>query len=277
MRRPALSLVAVSGRCWATSAATSWQRRRSSQQGDDHRQLLTAPRARRWRSGSEARYQRPRASAPLSQSRCQSEPGPKSNAGRRGLPPERHRASNDPGVGPVASGKGGRRVKRRAPADDQWTGPSRHDVPDEAAAIEATADRSALAGRPGGQRSHEDPAARPRCRGDLQSIAGDTPIRLVQGRAGGATAMQTLRRSLTAQALGIRWLPHLPRTSPLLVPAGPGDPGKPRLTSADASSIVLVVPRRLPSSGTRSGKNLARARRPGLPGGPRARRPARSR
>jgi predicted acylesterase/phospholipase RssA len=37
---------------------------------------------------------------------------------------------------------------------------------------------------------------------------------------------------------------------------------KPRLTSADASSILLVVPRRLPSTGTRSGKNLARARRP---------------
>ena len=55
---------------------------------------------------------------------------------------------------------------------------------------------------------------------------------------------------------------------PLLVPALPGDQGKPRLTWADASSIVLVVPRRLPSSGTRSGKNLARARRPGRPGGP---------
>ena len=56
---------------------------------------------------------------------------------------------------------------------------------------------------------------------------------------------------------------HPPRPAdPLLVPARPGDPGKPRLTWADASSILLVVPRRLPSSGTRSGKNLARARRP---------------
>ena len=64
---------------------------------------------------------------------------------------------------------------------------------------------------------------------------------------------------------------HPPRPAdPLLVPAGPGDPGIPRLTWADTSSILLVAPRRLPSSGTRSGKNLARARRPGRPGGPRA-------
>ena len=49
---------------------------------------------------------------------------------------------------------------------------------------------------------------------------------------------------------------------------GPGDPGQPRLTWPDASSTVLVIPRRLPSSGAGSGKNLARARRPGRPCGP---------
>ena len=37
-----------------------------------------------------------------------------------------------------------------------------------------------------------------------KSIAGDSQTRLVQCRAGWATAMQALRRSLTAQALGIR-------------------------------------------------------------------------
>jgi hypothetical protein len=56
--------------------------------------------------------------------------------------------------------------------------------------------------------------------------------------------------------------------TPLLVPAGPADPGKPHLSWASARSTVLVAPRRLPSSGAGSGKNLARARRPGLPGGP---------
>ena len=74
---------------------------------------------------------------------------------------------------------------------------------------------------------------------------------------------------------------HLPRARQPQVLywylATPATRGNRNLSWAGAGSITLVDPHRLPSPGTLSGKNLARARRPGLPGGPRASRQARFR
>ena len=67
--------------------------------------------------------------------------------------------------------------------------------------------------------------------------------------------------------------PSTPPT-PLLVDAGPGDQDRWHLTSADANLILLIIPHKLPLSGTGSGKDLTRLRRDGPQDDPRVPGPA---